>query len=66
VANIDKTLKKVNQNRDERTAREIIADLRTDLHDIYKRAQQGQDTPRDSERADDIAFQIHELSEGLE
>jgi excisionase family DNA binding protein len=61
VAHIDRTIGKIRQNRDERTTAEKIADLRTELHEIYKRAQQGQDTPRDSKRADDIAHQIREL-----
>jgi hypothetical protein len=61
VAHIDRTIGKIRQNRDERATAEKIADLRTELHEIYKRAQQGQDTPRDSERADDIAHQIREL-----
>lgn len=62
---IDNTIRRMGKGPDERTAKEKVAALRTELHEIYKRAQQGQDTPQDSERADDIAYQIHELSDGV-
>lgn len=61
---IDKTLEKVGKRYDERTTAQKIADLRDELHEIYKRAQQGKELPNDNERAGDIGFQIHELQGG--
>jgi hypothetical protein len=61
MASIDRSIEKVNQNRSDKTTAEMIAALRVELHEIYKRAQQGQEKSVDATRADEIAHQIHEL-----
>jgi hypothetical protein len=61
---IDNTINRMGKKTDERTTKEKIAALRHELHEIYKRAQQGRELPTDNDRAGDIGFQIHELQGG--
>lgn len=45
------------------TATDRIKELRVELQEIYKRAQEGREFLTDERRADDIAYELRELTE---
>jgi DNA-binding ferritin-like protein len=51
----------MSKKQEDRTTKEIIADLREELHTIYERARGGISQKGDEARADQIAHTIHEL-----
>lgn len=63
MAHINKTIEKVSKGPSETNFQEKIAALRTELHEIYKRAQEGRELLTDERRADDIAYELRELTE---